>query len=441
MTRQEAESLLSRIVNRSSADETYVMLRASSGTTVRFADTVPMLPVRLDDVNIQISIRRGSRYATTNCGGSTDAAIDKAFERIEAMLPHQPENERVVPFPDPRLVLEAPLLEQRDEDIDPAWRAAALAAILDAARASKLRVTGSLSTTDSVLSVATSNGLFLYQPSSLVQGELRAFTADGGQTSSARLYRRSTSSFDAASLITKARDLCLRWNNPVEIKPSRLTTVFTAQAVADLLMPMLQQFSMLAIQENRSFLRRLDGSPFIGSQMFKTGIRLYSDPFAKELPSMPFTAEGSEVKAATWVNNGVIETIAESRYETSGTQRDIRPLPTNLMMDGGKGTLDELIKGTKRGLLVNGFASLSMIDPANCLLSGSTRDGLFLIENGKITKAVKNLVLRETPVYLLKEVLEMAAPEEVSPTAAYFPMRVPAMRVKDVMYTQVSGLI
>jgi predicted Zn-dependent protease len=441
MTRQEAESLLSRIVNRSRVDEIFVMLRSTRGSTIRFADSVPMLPSSLDDTTVQISLRRGGRYATSSCNEFTDAAIDLTLERIEAILPHMPETDRIVPFPASRLVLEAPLLAQRDGDIDPAWRASAVAAILDTADASKLSVTGSLSTSDSVMSIATSNGLFLYQPSSLVQGELRAYSRDGRQTSSARMYRRSTAEFDAAALIKKVRECCLLWNNPVDIKPERTTTVFAAQAVADLLMPLLQQFSMTAIQEDRSFLRRLDGSSFVGARMFHESIRMRSDPFAPELPSMPFTAEGSEVRAATWVNNGVIETLAENRYDTEGTDRDVRPLPTNLLMDGGGGTVDDLIKGTKRGLFVNGFASLSLIDPKNCLLSGSTRDGVFLIENGKITRPVKNLVLRETPVYLLKEVLAMAAPEDASPSALYFPMRIPAMCVKDVMYTQLSGVI
>jgi predicted Zn-dependent protease len=185
----------------------------------------------------------------------------------------------------------------------------------------------------------------------------------------------------------------------------------------------------------------LDGSTFVGSSMFAKSVHLRSDPFDAEVPSLPFTMEGNEVKAVTWVRDGVIENVAEGRYETSGTARDVRPLPTNLIMEGGSMHIDDLIKKTKRGLLVHGFASLGMVDPRNCLLSGSTRDGLFLIENGKISKAVKNLVLRETPVYLLKEVMEMSAPEVVSPSGAYLPMRLPSLLVKDVMYTQSSGII
>ncbi len=441
MTRIEAESLLSRVINRSRADETFVLLSVTRGTTVRFSDSVPMLPVHLDDVTLQISARHGKRYASTSCTRVDDASLDRAFERIGNMAKRSPEAEKIIPFPESRLVLETPLLEQLDEDIDPAWRAAAVSSLIGIARAADLSATGSLSTTDSILSIATSNGLFLYQASSLAQGEVRAYTRDGLQTASGRLHRRSAAAFDAKVLMSGVRDMCLSWKNPADIKPQRLTTVFTASAMADLLLPLLRQFSWQAIENDQSFLRRLDGSSFIGSRMFHESVRMYSDPFAPELPSMPFTAEGIEVRSASWVNKGVIESIAMDRYDTAGTDRETRALPTNLLMDGGTDSLDDLIKGTKHGLLVNGFASLNVIDPKNCLLTGSTRDGLFLIENGKVTKAVKNLILRETPVFLLKEVLAMSIPELTSPSSVYFPMRIPAMRVKDVMYTQLSGVV
>jgi predicted Zn-dependent protease len=441
MTRNETEKLLSRIINRSRADETFALLRATNATTLRFAGSTLLPPLHVSDLTVQISVRIGKRYSSATLTAFDDASIDRCFSWLEEMLPQLADAETIVPFPESRLVLEAPLFRQRNEDIKPEWRTAAAESILETARTAAFSLSGSLVTSDSVMAVATSGGLFLYQPSSLVQGDLRAYSDDGLQTSSARMYRHTPDAFDAAAFATRLRDRCLAWKNPVDIKAERITTIFTAHAMADMLLPLLQQFSVRAIQDERSFLRRLDGSTFVGSKMFAKVVQLRSDPFDAELPSLPFTMEGSEVKAVTWVKDGVIENVAEGRYDTAGTTRDVRPLPTNLIMEGGAAQIEDLIKKTKRGLLVHGFASLGMIDPKNCLLSGSTRDGVFLIENGKISKAVKNLVLRETPVYLLKEVLDMSVPEVVSPTGTYFPMRLPSLLVKDVMYTQLSGVI
>jgi predicted Zn-dependent protease len=92
-------------------------------------------------------------------------------------------------------------------------------------------------------------------------------------------------------------------------------------------------------------------------------------------------------------------------------------------------------------LLLSGFSELRVVDPKNCLLTGSTRDGLFLIEDGKITQAVRNLLIRETPVYVFKELEEIGTSEVTSTTGRYFPMHLPPLRVKDVLYGAGSGLI
>lgn len=240
-------------------------------------------------------------------------------------------------------------------------------------------------------------------------------------------------------------ETCLASRNPVEIKPGRITTIFDPRALADMLRPMLQQFSRRAIEQDQSFLRRLDGSSFLGTTLFDTRVTLRSDPFDPRLPSMPFTAEGQAVRAAQWVKRGVIARLVADRYdeaskEYAGKESDFAAPPSNLLMDVVD-PVPDLVAGTEYGLLVKGFANLNILDSKNCLLSGSTRDGVFLIEKGKVTKPVRNLVIRETPVYLFKELIALGAPVATSTTGGYFPMFLPSIKVKDVMYTQLSGLI
>lgn len=440
MTRKDCELLLSRLINRGKADEVFVLLRGTSGTTLRFANNAALPPLRVDDISAQISVRHGGRYATVQCAAFDDATIDAAYERARRIAMEMPDAD-IVPFPEARLVLEAPIFTQHDSDIDSAWRRSAVERIVSAAKREALVATGSVSSSDSLLALASSHGLFLYQASSLLLLDTRVYSADGLRTAAGRLARRSPSEIDTASYVEEIIARCKRWSNPVEIKPERLTTVFTAQATAELLHPLIQQFSQRAIDENRSFLRRLDGTSFVGATMFKEEVTLSSDPFSTVLPSLPFTAEGTEIKATHWVRKGVIESIALDRFDVKNSDREAVALPSNLLMRGGEQSLDELIANTPRGLLVHGFASLATLDPKNCLLGGSTRDGVFLIEDGVVTKPVRNLYLRETPVYMLKELLALGRPEEVTPTAMYFPMLVPPMRVKDVMYTQLSGVV
>ena len=429
------------MINLIEADEVFIQLRSVNASTLPFANNHASLPGSIRDDSMSISIRDGQRFGTITGNRFDDASLRRMVEQLTYITKLMPEVEGEPPFPDFTLVLEAPLFTESDEQIDSRQRLFWLTHLLDIVREADLRATGSITTTDSSLSVATSHGLFLHQAATLMEGELRVYSADGLQTAQGKQYRRSSNSFDPASLARRVVDTCIAWKNPMEVTPERTTSVFTATALADMLLHLLRQFSSEAVAEERSFLRRLDGSTFVGSKMFDERITLRSDPFEQELPSMPFTQDGVEVRPTTWVKNGVISAMSISRREAYRLRREPVAVPTNLLMDGGTDNLEELIQGTERALLVNGFAQLGVVDHSNCLLSGSTRDGLFLIENGRIVSAVKNLLLRETPLYLLKEVLSLGRPEETSPSGSYFPMKLPPIRVKDVLYTQASGVI
>ena len=119
MTRKDCELLLSRLINRGKADEVFVLLRGTSGTTLRFANNAALPPLRVDDISAQISVRHGGRYATVQCAAFDDATIDAAYERARRIAMEMPDAD-IVPFPEARLVLEAPIFTQHDSDIDSA---------------------------------------------------------------------------------------------------------------------------------------------------------------------------------------------------------------------------------------------------------------------------------------------------------------------------------
>lgn len=350
-----------------------------------------------------------------------------------------PEAPQVVSFPGPIEAGAEP--EPADTAAMRVPGSAVMERILEPALTAGMRLSGSIAATRTTMSVATSQGLFLHHPSDLLHAQFRVYSSDGRSSGFGEHFASGLDEQRILRTVSDAVDKCAAWKNPIELKPSRITTVFEPRALADMFAPFLQQFSHRAIDEDRSFLRKLDGSTFIGAKMFKESVTLTSDPLAEGVLSLPFTMEGLPVRKETWVDSGVIEQVAVDRFAAMQTGSSPIALPTNFMMLGGEQSMLDLITGTQRGLLVTGFAELQVIDPKNCLLSGSTRDGLFLIEDGKISRAVRNLLIRETPVYLLKELEEIGIPEPTSTTGVYFPMRLPPLRVKDVLYGASSGLI
>ncbi|MCB2204210.1 hypothetical protein KQI65_05625 [bacterium] len=437
MTRSKAQELLGLAVQAKDADECFAVLRSAEGMSQPLADNTLRPAQYSSDASMQISVRVGKRYMTVQCNELSAEGIRSAISRAVALAASMPESPEIYPFPSAAESSAAPLVVDgfRIEDgID----SAVTRQLLDDVRAKDMRFSGSLSSTRSSLALASSAGLFLHQESTLHHSSLRVYAKDGWSTGFAETYRGALDREAVRSALGVAMQKCAAWKEPVQIEGGRLSTVFEPRALADMLQPMLSQFSERAIEQDQSFLRRLDGSSFVGTKMFDERITLQSDPMYAELPSMPFTAEGLPVHPRTWVKNGVIDSITRERFSKKG---DPVASPTNLIMQGGETPAEQLIAGIEKGLLVSGFAQLSMIDPRNCLLTGSTRDGLFMIEDGKITRGVRNVLIRETPVYLFKEIQDLGPVSRCSTTDGYFPMLLPHIRVKDVLYAGSSGVI
>jgi len=438
LSRRQAERLLAGLMQNDRVDEIHAVLRSTDGTVFRIAENLPDAPHRTSDSSLQITVRVGRRYGSARTNDLSEEGLNVLVERAARHASVMPESPRVFPFPG------ADASAQPAADDSAQMRipsAEVIRGVIGQSTGADMRISGSIAATRSSISVATSNGLLLHHPSDRIHTRFRVYASNGQSTGFGEHFSSSLDTSRIERTVQTAIDKCAAWRNPVEIDPTRITTVFEPRALADLFAPFIQQFSQRAIEEDGSFLRKLDGSSFVGSKMFKETVTLRSDPAAQGLLSLPFTLDGIPVKPETWIRNGVIEQVAVDRY--TADERGIEPVapPTNLMMDGGEQTLDELIAGTSRGLLVSGFADLRMIDPKNCLLSGSTRDGLFMIEDGTITGAVRNLMIRETPVYMLKELEDAGIPEHTSTTGTYVPMLLPPLRVKDALYGASSGLI
>lgn len=161
MKRNEAEQLLSRIINRSQAEETFVVFRSVNATTIQLAASALIPPLHIGEQTAQINIRNGKRYAVSNLHTFDDASIDRCFIHLEEMSQLLPEADTLVPFPEARIVLESPLFHQSDDEIKQEWRYSATESLLDALRETSLSASGSLVTSDSALALASSGGLFL----------------------------------------------------------------------------------------------------------------------------------------------------------------------------------------------------------------------------------------------------------------------------------------
>ncbi|MBR9975759.1 MAG: hypothetical protein KFF77_09280, partial [Bacteroidetes bacterium] len=316
--RTTIENLLAIAVQATGADEVFASLSATDVTSRSLAGRRLGQPHRMENVTLSITVRAGKRYgqASANVSGETEiqALVQRAID-IARRMPDVPE---ILPFPGTSTSPpESPMFVA--EGGNSAWQRldAAVVELRENATTRDMTAFGNMSLAENILALASSNGLFLLQRSTLGHAQFRCFTANGRSTGFDERYHVDSGELQPGKLLRSAADTCAAWEDPIEIPPGRITTIFEPRALADMLRPMLAQFSTRAIALDQSFLRRMDGSSFLGITMFDPRVTLHSDPWDTRIPSLPFTPDGEMVRVEQWVKSGVISQLVADRFEAN----------------------------------------------------------------------------------------------------------------------------
>ncbi len=252
--------------------------------------------------------------------------------------------------------------------------------------------------------------------------------------------RNDWNQIDGKKLMAIAIDKCLRSLNPVGIEPGRYNTVLEPQAVHEI----------GRICFNWGTLRRLwaedrnQPSPYSGStpRTSKIGLRLFDerltvthDPMDPDCSFPPISDGGQVYNRAVWVEKGVLKNLEYSRtygIQSLGINSSLKS-SSAYSMSGGTMSIEEMVERTERGLFVTRFSNVGLIDNISLLQMGYTRDGLWLIEKGKISKAVKNMKFTDSPFHTFNNIVEIGVPQRVfSPDA---PAVVPPIMSRDFSFT------
>ena len=229
---------------------------------------------------------------------------------------------------------------------------------------------------------------------------------------------------------------------PVALDPGKYTTILEPSAVCDLVGWLIGDFDARSADEGRSFLSKPGGGNKLGSKLVSDKVNIFSDPENPVVPGAIYSTDGLPAKRRQWVKNGVVEQLVYSRFWAQKQNREPVPYPTNVMMEGGKTSIEDMIRDTRKGVLVTRFWYIREVDPQTLLLTGLTRDGTFLIENGKITRPIKNFRFNESPVAMLNNVLGMTPSERATGSEIEgWPVSVPALLVKDFTFSSISDAV
>ena len=266
---------------------------------------------------------------------------------------------------------------------------------------------------------------------------------------------RDFTDVDVEALVAEL-DRRLGWaRRRVELPAGRYDTLLPPSAVADLLIYAYWVAGARAAHDGRSVFSRPGGGTRIGERLSSRPVRLFSDPAHPSLQTASFvvTAASSDQSSVfdnglplgrtDWVRDGTLAALVQTRETAALTGQPVTPGIDNLVLevDGAKGTLDDLVAGTERGLLLTCLWYLREVDPQTLLLTGLTRDGVYLVEDGEIAGAVNNFRFNESPVDLLDRFSEVSAtvPAFGREWGDYFTRTaMPALRVPDFHMSTVS---
>lgn len=315
--------------------------------------------------------------------------------------------------------------------------------LIEAARKANLRAAGYIEVSAHGRAVINTLGRSLYYPYTRAQFSVTVRDPKGIGSGWAGVDFSDWKRVNPARLTEIAMDKCLRSQNPVAVEPGRYTAILEPQAVSDI-------FSPITYFMDRHWSESTPGAPFadpqrkgysrIGQRILDPRITMSADPMDLDLGFPPFSSSGDVYHAVNWIENGVLKELAYRRHygiQKLGINRGL-PNSRAYRLSGGNSSIEEMIATTKRGLLVTRFHGISA-GGSSIMCTGYTRDGLWLVENGKITKAVKNFRILESPLFIFNNLEALGTPVRVFRPEA--PTVVPPAKVRDFAFTSLTEAV
>jgi predicted Zn-dependent protease len=312
-------------------------------------------------------------------------------------------------------------------------------AVIEGAKANGLVAAGYMERVSETSAVANKQNNFAY--GKITDAYLSSTVRDAGGTSSGWAAQPAVriEDIDGAAVARSAIEKCLRWKNPKRLDPGKYTVVLEPTAVGDLLPRITSGFSARAASEGRTFLSKPGGGTLVGEKLFPDSVTLRTDPFSSLYSVLPWGAATMPADRITWIEKGVVKNVFYDRYWAAKVGHPATPGPGSLLLDGGEKSLGDLIATVERGLLVTRFFYIRTVNPQTLQMTGLTRDGLFLIENGKVTSPVVNFRFNESPVRMLQNTIGMG--KAIRTRGMEDGMVTPPLVVKDFPFTSISDAI
>jgi predicted Zn-dependent protease len=452
LSRDQASKIIEKALSFASADDCTVTVGEADQAQTRFANNTITTSGRVQSLAVTIASTMEARTGRVVINETSDEALKAAADESAQLARFSP--------PDPEYMEpEGPQEYAAIDSFDPATARSTQAEFLPAVRAAvngatakKVTAYGYIERTAQALAHGNKRGNFGYTTLTDSRMTLTVRTPDGTGSGWSAFRSRRLGDLDPKALARVAIDKAILSMKPRALEPGKYTVILEPEAVAGILGPMSGSFNARNAEEGRSAFTKRGGGTLLGEKLFSEKITMRTDPSDPRISGLPwqggipsgrgggggFGGGGGAflpVRPMVWIEKGVLKSLAYSRYWAAQRKVDPTPFPSGAIVEGENHSLEDLIKSTDRGLLVTNFWYIRFVNPQTVQLTGLTRDGLFMIEKGKIAYPVQNFRWNESPITMLANVEMLSRSERVTNAV------LPAMKVRDFNFTSISDAV
>ena len=437
----EMRRIAEKVFKLSDADETEVEISAVSDALTRFANNTIHQNVaeQVLTVSVRTVLDGCTARATTN--KTDDDSLRRVVAASKTLARSHPRNPDLLPMPGPQKYSKVSRYFENTAHATPADRARAVARVAEMAEKNKQTAAGIFTTGVTQSALANTKGLFASHRQTRAEFSITILESDSSGW--AKANAPDLDRIDPTALAHSASEKSAASRNPREAAPGHWTVILEPSAVLDLVGFLFYDFAGTAVADQRSCFNKRMGKRVMGDN-----ITLHDDVFHPLQSGAPYDGEGIPRQKVLLVDKGVPSNLVYAR--ATGKKLKAKPTghgfslpndygeaPMNLVFGGGNSSVDEMVRSTERGILVTRLWYIRDVDPYEKVLTGMTRDGTFLVQDGRVVSGIRNFRFNQGILEMLSNV-EMLGPAVRSAGEESFEMVVPPMKVRNFNFSEVT---
>jgi len=448
--KESALRLLKKVVQESPADQTEVILLTEDSSLTRFASSAIHQHVAERNQTIILRVVLGKKIAVVTTNIFLPSLLKKSLQKAISLAKVQLPNDEFISLTGPKPIPEIETFSKNISHLTPNQKVKMIKSLFRRVKEKRYEASGAFSNGEVELAVVNSLGVEAYQKFSDLF--LHLIVENGKNSGYANFVARNPDQLDVDSLAQEAMRK-ISMEEPIQIEPGEYEVILEPYAVSELLSFLgYLGFHALAVQEGRSFF-----SNRFGEKMVDERVTIYDDGLDPEGLQVPFDFEGIPKKRVTFFDRGVAKEVTYDSFTAGREGKDSTghgliapntagPIPINLFMSGGESSLEEMIKSVRKGIYVTRFHYTNVVEPMKAVITGMTRDGTFLIEEGEIKRPIKNLRFTESILKALSQVTAISKDRRICSEGTVYSRRfvtgtvVPAIKIDGFNFSGVSSL-